>query len=164
MIEIYEPSTLLTIITAAMSVESRVFAVTGGGSGMGAATCRLLARRGARAICAGDISAKGLDEVKLAFAEINPNTEFRCTTLDVTSREAVEEWIKGIVDEFGDLHGAANIAGLPQVMGARGSPAILEETDEDWARIINVNLNGIFLCTRAQIRAMKDFPPATVQL
>lgn len=123
---------------------------------MGAATCRLLARRGARAICAGDISSKGFDTLKREIAELNPQTELRCTVLDVTSRQAVEDWIKGITDEFGDLHGAANIAGLPQVMGARGIPAILEETDEDWARILNVNLNGIFLCTRAEIRAMKD--------
>lgn len=125
---------------------------------MGAATCQLLARRGARAVCAGDISDKGFVALKDAIAKINPNTEVRCTVLDVTSRQAVEEWIKNIVDEFGDLHGSANVAGLPQVMGARGTPAILEETDEDWARIINVNLNGVFLCTRAQIRAMNALP------
>lgn len=125
---------------------------------MGAATCRLLARRGARAVCAADISDKGFPALKEAVAKINPKTEVHTTVLDVTSRQAVDDWIKSIVDKFGDLHGAANIAGLPQVMGARGEPAILEETDEDWSKILDVNLNGIFFCTRAQIRAMKELP------
>ena len=141
-----------------MSVESRIFAVTGGASGMGAATCRLLAQRGARAVCAGDISSKGFQALNDSIAKLSPKTEVHCTVLDVTSRQAVEDWIKSIIDKFGDLHGAANIAGLPQTIGARGSPAILEETDQDWARVIDVNLNGIFYCTRAQIRAMQDLP------
>lgn len=127
---------------------------------MGAATCRLLAERGARAVCAGDVSDKGFNDLKEAIKKINPKTEVYCTVLDVTSKQGVENWVKDIVSKFGDLHGCANIAGLPQVIGARGSPAILEETDEEWARVINVNLNGVFLCTRAQIQAMKDLPRA----
>lgn len=47
---------------------------------------------------------------------------------------------------------------MPQTIGARGFPAILEETDEEWAKVLDVNLNGILYCTRAQIRAMKDLP------
>lgn len=143
-----------------MSVEGRVFAVTGGASGMGAATCRLLAERGARAVCAADISPKGFDALKESIKKTNPKTEVHCTVLDVTLRQGVEDWIQDIISKFGDLHGAANIAGMPQTIGARGSPAILEETDSDWAKVIDVNLNGVFFCTRAQIRAMKDLPKA----
>lgn len=65
-----------------------------------------------------------------------------------------------IFDEFGDLHSAANAAGFPQTIGAGQSPAILEETDSDKERIIDVSLNGVFHCTRAQISAMARLPRA----
>lgn len=127
---------------------------------MGTVTCRLLARRGARAICAADVSPRGFAALKESIFKINPETVVHCTMLDVTSREEVDNWIKSIVDGFGDLHGAANVAGVPQTMGARQSPAILEETASDWERIIDVNLNGVFYCTRAQVRAMLRPPRA----
>lgn len=138
-----------------MSVEGKVFAVTGAGSGMGAAICCLLAQRGARAVGASDISAKGLDALKASIAQLNLPTKIHTTTLDVTSPSAIDAWIKDIVDTFGDLHGAANSAGLPQAIGVRSAPAILEETDEAWKRVMGVNLDGIFYCTRAEVGAMK---------
>ena len=138
-----------------MQVEGKVFAVTGAGSGMGTAIVRLLAQRGARAVAASDISAKGLELLKESVAELRLETEIHTTVLDVTSSSAVEDWIQDIVKTFGDLHGAANSAGLPQTIGVRQSPAILEETDEAWKRVMGVNLDGVFYSTRAQIRAMK---------
>jgi chanoclavine-I dehydrogenase len=138
-----------------MRVEGKIFAVTGAGSGMGAAIVRLLAQRGARVVAASDISAKGLELLKESVAQLRLETEIHTTVLDVTSSSAVEDWIQNIVKIFGDLHGAANSAGLPQTIGVRPSPAILEETDEAWKRVMGVNLDGVFYSTRAQIRAMK---------
>lgn len=65
----------LILLSPEMSVESRIFAVTGGASGMGAATRRLLAGRGARAACAADIPPKGFDSLKKSIAKINLKTE-----------------------------------------------------------------------------------------
>jgi chanoclavine-I dehydrogenase len=140
------------------SVFSKIFAITGGASGIGAATCRLLAERGAATLCVGDISSDKFDQLKSDIAAINPSTTVKFTKLNVTSPDEVERWIEDIVAEFGDFHGAANVAGIAQAEGIRKSPAILEENDEEWRRIFNVNVDGVFFCTRAQVRAMHRLP------
>lgn len=139
-------------------VTSRIFAITGGASGIGAATSRLLAQRGAAVICVGDISSNNFDELKRAIQQVNPSTEVHCTVLDVTSPLEVEQWMQNIISTHGDLHGAANIAGVAQGAGIRQSPTILEESDQAWSTIMKVNLDGVFYCTRAEVRAMKDLP------
>ncbi|KAI2641172.1 short chain dehydrogenase/oxidoreductase CpoX2 [Xylaria nigripes] len=141
------------------SIESKIIAVTGGASGIGAATCRLLAKRGASVICVGDLSREGLDNLKQSIGHISPSTQVECTVLDVTSSTAVAQWMERIISSHKDLHGAANIAGIGQASGLRRTPTILGETDEAWDEIMKVNLNGIFYCTRAEIRAMRDLPP-----
>jgi len=143
-----------------MSLASKIIAVTGGASGMGAATCRLLARQGAAAICIADLNSQNFASLQAELKAINKNTAVHTTKVDVSSSSAVASWIKDIVGTFGNLHGAANVAGLPQPVGVRKAPAILEETDETWRRTMGVNLDGIFYCTREQIRAMVNLPPA----
>jgi chanoclavine-I dehydrogenase len=138
------------------SVASKVFAITGGASGIGAATSRLLAKRGAAVICVGDISNNHFGELEQTIQELNPSTKIQCTILDVTSSTEVEQWILSIISVHGDLHGAANIAGIAQGAGLRSSPTILEETDETWHRVMKVNLDGVFYSTRAEVRAMKS--------
>lgn len=127
---------------------------------MGAATCRLLARQGAAAICIADLNSQNFASLQAELKAINKNTAVHTTKVDVSSSSAVASWIKDIVGTFGNLHGAANVAGLPQPVGVRKAPAILEETDETWRRTMGVNLDGIFYCTREQIRAMVNLPPA----
>lgn len=135
---------------------SRIFAITGGASGMGAATARLLAHRGAGAVALGDLSTQHFTDVKESIKKINPSTEVHCSSLDVTSSSAVDKWVQTIVSTFGDLHGAANVAGIPQAAGVRQAPNILEEAEEAWKKILSVNLDGVFYSTKAQVRAMKD--------
>jgi chanoclavine-I dehydrogenase len=140
------------------TVTSKIFAITGGASGIGAATCLLLAKRGAAAICIGDISSTNFDELKTAIRKINPSTTVETTVLDVSSSADVDQWISNIVSTHGDLHGAANIAGIAQGVCMRESPTILGETDEAWTKIMKVNLDGVFYCTRAEVRAMVGLP------
>lgn len=142
------------------SMGSRIFAITGGASGMGASTARLLARRGAGAVCVGDLSTQNFSDLKDSIKKINPSTEAHCTSLDVTSSSAVDKWIRSVVSTFGDLHGAANIAGMPQASGIRQKPTILEEDEEQWKKIFGVNLDGVFYSTKAEVRAMKDLKKA----
>jgi NAD(P)-dependent dehydrogenase (short-subunit alcohol dehydrogenase family) len=73
---------------------------------------------------------------------------------DVRSSEQVERWIRGTVEKFGRLDGAANLAG---VVGKHiGVGSILDMTDEDWAFMIGINLSGVFHALRAQIRVLKE--------
>ncbi|KAJ5683534.1 short chain dehydrogenase/oxidoreductase CpoX2 [Penicillium macrosclerotiorum] len=141
------------------SVASKVFAITGGASGMGAATARLLAHRGAGAVCIGDLSTHRFNDLKDTIKKINPSTEVHCTSLDVTSHSAVDKWIQGVVSTFGDLHGAANIAGIPQASGVREAPNILGEAEEAWSQIMRVNLDGVFYSTKSEVRAMQNLTP-----
>jgi NAD(P)-dependent dehydrogenase (short-subunit alcohol dehydrogenase family) len=57
---------------------------------MGAATAHLLAERGARAICIADIANKHFAEVTALIKALNPPTEVRCQTVDVSSSESVD--------------------------------------------------------------------------
>lgn len=90
------------------SVTSKIFAVTGGASGIGAATCRLLAERGAAVICVGDISENAFEELKTSIKKISLSTKVECTVLDVSSSAAVDKWIDAIIATHGALDGAAN--------------------------------------------------------
>jgi chanoclavine-I dehydrogenase len=138
------------------TVSGRVFAITGGASGIGAATSQLLAQRGAAAVCIGDISNQNFSTLEQKIKEINPSTEVHCSVVDVTSAQEVDHWIQSITSRFGDLHGAANVAGISQGGGMRQTPALLDESNDEWNMVLRVNLDGIFYCTKAQVRAMRD--------
>jgi len=142
------------------SIANKVFAITGGASGMGLATARRLAELKARAVCIGDFNTKNFDEVRKDLLKINPEVKVLTSKLDVSSSSSVNSWITEIIDTFGALDGAVNAAGLAQTVGARKAPTILEETDETWERTMGVNINGIFYSTRAEVKAMVSLPKA----
>jgi chanoclavine-I dehydrogenase len=140
------------------SLGSRVFSVTGGASGMGAATVRLLAQHGAGAIWIADWNDGNFGQIKEDAERINPLTKIHTHKVDVSDPKQVDDWVASIIAESGALHGAANVAGLSQPAFSEKKPAILAETNEDWARVLGVNLQGIMYCTRAQVAAMVDAP------
>jgi chanoclavine-I dehydrogenase len=142
------------------SLENKVFAITGGASGMGLSTARRLAGLRARTVCIGDFNIKNFEEVQKDLLKINPEVKVLTSKLHVSSSSSVNSWISEIIDTFGALDGAVNAAGLPQTVGARKAPTILEETDETWERTMGVNINGIFYSTKAQVRAMVSLPKA----
>ncbi|MGN6681624.1 MAG: SDR family oxidoreductase [Streptosporangiaceae bacterium] len=67
---------------------------------------------------------------------------------DVTSEEQVQALINGAVGRFGGIDIMINNAGLG------GTVSLLEMTDEQWSRVLDVTLNGTFRCTRAAIRQL----------
>jgi chanoclavine-I dehydrogenase len=142
------------------SLANKVFAITGGASGMGLATARRLAGLKARGIAIGDFNTKNFEQVRKDLLKINPEMKVLTSKLDVSSSSSVSSWITEILDTFGALDGAVNAAGVPQTVGARKAPTILEENDETWERTIGINLNGVFFSTRAQIKAMVSLPKA----
>lgn len=142
------------------SIASKVFAVTGGASGMGLSTCKMLAERKAKAICIGDFNEQNFRAVQEELNKINPDTEIHMTKVDVSKSSSVQSWISGIISKFGQLDGAVNAAGLPQAVGdrKRDGSAISNESDETWSSILGVNLTGVFYSCREQIKAMRELP------
>ncbi|EXJ81385.1 hypothetical protein A1O3_07676 [Capronia epimyces CBS 606.96] len=136
------------------SLANKVFAITGGASGMGLATGRQLAAAKARAVAIGDYNDQAFDEARKQLKAANPDVEVLTTKLNVADPAQVDAWIEEIVAKFGALDGAVNAAGVAQPVGARQSPTLLAETNEEWNRVIGVNLAGVFYSNRAQIKAM----------
>jgi NAD(P)-dependent dehydrogenase (short-subunit alcohol dehydrogenase family) len=119
------------------SLEGRVALVTGAASGIGFACAQLLAARGAR-VALFDINA---DQGKARAGEIGAGAGFFAT--DVASEESVTGSIKSVIDRFGRLDILVNCAAI-QIMGT-----LLETSSENWDRLHQVNLKGVFLCSKA---------------
>ncbi|OAL43631.1 NAD(P)-binding protein [Pyrenochaeta sp. DS3sAY3a] len=134
------------------SMAGKVIAITGGASGIGLATAKLLASRGA-SLSLADVSEEGL-KAALEMIRSEHDIEIMTFALDVRKPEQVNAWIKETVSKFGKLDGAANIAGvIPKNIGQGG---IAEVEDEEWDFIIGVNLTGVMHCMRAQMRSIAD--------
>ncbi|KAJ5638387.1 hypothetical protein N7490_008266 [Penicillium lividum] len=140
-------------------IKDNVFAITGGASGMGLATARELALRGAKAVCIGDFSEANFGSVVKELSALNSGkTSIEVTKVDVSEPKSVRAWISGIVAKFGALDGAFNAAGLPQGPAGGDVPSILTEDEAIWKRIIDVNLSGIYFSCKEQVTAMTSLP------
>lgn len=113
-------------------LDGRVALVTGAASGIGAATVELLRRHGATVVGT-DVRARGGVEV-----------------LDVTDEAAVDALVDTLVERHGRLDLAANVAGVPGVYAE-----VADSLTADWRQTLAVNLDGVYFCVRAELRAMR---------
>ena len=139
-------------MTATPSVNAPEFAgrvtfITGGGSGIGAATARLLARQGA-AVVLGDIDEAAVRRV--AAELVAQGASASAVRLDVADPRSVEEAIDTAAAVHGRLDLAVNAAGITGNLTPCGQYELAE-----WQKIVAVNLTGLFLCMRAEIRQME---------
>ena len=118
-------------------------AVTGGASGIGLATARLLAQRGAR-VAVLDLRTSEVPE---------PLTGVVC---DVTSDDSVRAGIEAVVAALGRLDVLVNNAGI----GAVGT--VEENADEEWSRVLDVNVLGLVRVTRAALPHLRRSPAAAI--
>jgi NAD(P)-dependent dehydrogenase (short-subunit alcohol dehydrogenase family) len=127
-----------------MGSAAKVTIVTGGASGIGAATCRLLVSRGTDVVIA-DVQDE-LGET-LAF-DLGPAAVFR--HVDVTAESDVARVVDETVERWGELAGLYNNAGI---IGATGP---LDETPvEEWDYTVDMVLRSVFLGTKHAARVMK---------
>jgi NAD(P)-dependent dehydrogenase (short-subunit alcohol dehydrogenase family) len=118
--------------------------ISGGASGIGAATARLAAREGAKVVLGDRAEGNG----RALAAELGECARF--VPLDVTVEAGWQTAVTTAVDSFGGLHGLLNAAGV----GVRNS--IEDCTLEDFRRINDVNALGTFLGCKAAVPAMKQ--------
>ncbi len=134
-----------------MSLSGKVYAVTGGASGIGLATAKIISERGGIA-CISDIDTRALAEAEAHFKEVNAT--HLITKVDVSQRDEVDAWIDSIVRKFGRLDGAANVAGV--IGKGHGVKSVAELDDEEWDKIMAVNLTGFMYCFRKELQQISD--------
>lgn len=93
------------------------------------------------------MNEEGLAET---IKSLDNSSSHLAATVDVRKSASVDSWIGKTIEKFGKLDGAANWAGVIRV-----NP-VVEETDENWNFVMDVNSTGVFNCIRAQLRVMKD--------
>jgi 3-oxoacyl-[acyl-carrier protein] reductase len=128
-------------------LEGKVVVITAAaGTGIGSAAARRCLEEGAEVVIS-DQHARRLGETRdeLAAAHGDRVWSLPC---DVTDQSAVDQLIDGAASQFGRIDVLINNAGLG------GTSPILEMTDEQWLRVLDVTLNGTFRCTRAALRQM----------
>ncbi|UKZ70848.1 uncharacterized protein TrAtP1_011817 [Trichoderma atroviride] len=139
------------VIDGNMALKGRVFAITGGASGIGLATAQVLSRRGAT-VCIADVDPEAMKAAEVYFTSLQ--VPHMVTRVDVSKRREVDAWIESIVKAHGRLDGAANVAGV--IGKYHGVSPVSELDDDEWDRIIGVNLTGTMYCMRAELRNMND--------
>jgi NAD(P)-dependent dehydrogenase (short-subunit alcohol dehydrogenase family) len=122
----------------------KVAFVTGAGSGIGRETTIAFAREGAKVVAA-DVSEQSNQETaSLIEKEGGQAIAVRC---DVTKAEEVKSAVAKTIEAFGRLDFAFNNAGIEP----RNPAPTAEYDEEEWNRIIDINLRGVFLCMKHEI-------------
>jgi len=133
-----------------MKLEGQAALVTGGGSGLGAATARELARQGAK-VAVLDINADGAAQIAQEIGGLG----LRC---DITSTESVRQALAAAREALGPariLMNVAGIGGARRIVGKDGSPMPIE----DFKRVVDVNLVGTFNVIRLAAAEMIKLEP-----
>ncbi|MCW2682033.1 MAG: oxidoreductase [Frankiales bacterium] len=128
-------------------LDGSVALVTGGASGIGAATCRLLARSRAT-VAVADLDHDAARS--LAQSLVDEGFDAFGLHVDVTDEAGVDAMVIQVVAHAGRLDIAVNSAGV----GAEWS-AVADTPSERWRHVQAVNLDGAFFCLRAEVRAMR---------
>jgi len=125
--------------------DGRIALVTGAARGIGQAIALKLAAEGADlALC--DLQEEWLEETAGKVKELGRRVE--CYSVDVSNGGAVKETVKAIEKDFGQIDVLVNNAGITK------DGLLMRMSEDDWDAVLNVNLKGVFLFTKAAMRGM----------
>jgi NAD(P)-dependent dehydrogenase (short-subunit alcohol dehydrogenase family) len=128
-------------------LQGKVGLVTGGTSGIGRDTAVLFAKAGAKVVVAGRREKEGNETIELIRAAGGDGLFVKT---DVSKASEVDTLVKKMVEKFGRLDVAFNNAGIEGVW-----TSIINESEEDWDRTFDINLKGVWLCLKYEIRQMR---------
>ncbi len=133
-----------------LSLDDKVVIITGGGTGLGLAMVRALARAGANLV----ITGRRQSPIDDAAAEVEAiGREALAVSTDVTNSGQVDDLIKAALARFNQVDVLINNAGAVQ---ENVSKPLWDITDDEWNLVMDVNLTGAFYCARAVAKPMAD--------
>lgn len=129
-------------------MSGKVALITGASSGIGRATAEAFAARGASVA----LAARREDELASLVTEIEARGgKATAVRTDVSVAKDVERMVAHTIETFGRLDYAVNNAGI------EGQPACVADlSEEEWDRVLDINLKGAFLCLKYEARAMLE--------
>jgi 3-oxoacyl-[acyl-carrier protein] reductase len=126
-------------------LDGQIALVTGAARGIGQAIALKLAADGADlALC--DLTAEWLEDTAAKAKALGRRVE--CYSVDVSNGDAVNETVKTIEKDFGQIDVLVNNAGITK------DGLLMRMSEDDWDAVLNVNLKGVFLFTKAAMRGM----------
>ena len=129
-------------------LEGKTALVTGGGSGIGRAASLAYAKDGARVVVA-DVNVEGGEETVQLIKETGG--EAILVHADVSKPEDTQAMVAQAVETFGSLDCAFNNAGIG---GGKERHLTADYLEDDWDRVMSINLKGVWLCMKAEIPQM----------
>ena len=128
-----------------MQLKGKVALVTGGTEGMGYATAEAFLKAGAKVVISGRSSEKG----EIAVRNLEKSGEVKFVRGDVSMSEDAKRMVEATMEEFGRIDIVFNNAGVYLEKGAE------DTTEEEWDRVIDVNLKGTFLVSKYAVPHMR---------
>ena len=129
-----------------MLLKDQVAIITGGARGIGRSIADKFAANGAH-IALIDVNQEALDQAALEIAAAY-SVRTMTAKADVSRSSDVEEAVKKVLDTLGQIDILVNNAGITR------DNLMLRMRDDEWDLVININLKGVFLCTRTVVRYM----------
>ncbi|MEM9368049.1 MAG: SDR family oxidoreductase [Planctomycetota bacterium] len=130
-----------------MSLEGKVVAITGGGTGIGAGIAKVLAESGAK-VTIGGRRAETLQAVAEAVASPTP---IRTQTIDVADNESIQSFFDGVQSDVGPVDILVNSAGINIV-----KRTMAEMDPDEWDRVLRINATGAYRCMTHVLPGMRE--------